>query len=133
LPGLSCSRPFHPSATVAPANEPSIEGRWNIIELNGEKIILSKAGKELPFLEFDLEEKKLSGSTGCNRISGKFSYTASSIDFEPLAATKMACDRAYYEIPLLQILRGNLSYLLESDLLSIFKEGKAVIVMRAPD
>lgn len=45
-----------------------------------------------PQLTIDLGEKKFTGNTGCNSMSGSFDYTDSSVVFnERIMMTKMAC------------------------------------------
>ena len=52
------------------------------------------------------------------------------VDFVSLATTRMFCKNSNYETPLLQLLRGSLSYKLENNLLIFTKEGRKVVVLQ---
>ncbi len=42
-----------------------LEGKWNIVEVKGEKVTARNA----PFMEFDMKENKLHGNAGCNMFN----------------------------------------------------------------
>lgn len=49
-------------------------------------------GERRPRLEFEATNKKFSGTTGCNRISGNYTLDTSYFKFDPeIMMTKMAC------------------------------------------
>ena len=70
----------------------SINGEWNIIEVNGSKVTPGES-RNLPFITFDTATGRLSGNSGCNRMMGSFDVNAKpgSIDFNGIAGTKMMC------------------------------------------
>ena len=70
----------------------SINGEWNIIEVNGSKVTPGES-RNLPFITFDTATGRLSGNSGCNRMMGSFDVNAKpgSIDFKGIAGTKMMC------------------------------------------
>ncbi len=107
----------------------SISGIWYIVSVNNQKVVKTKAGNETPFLDFSVSEKTLSGSTGCNRITGKATITNNSINFGPLATTLMMCPNAQYERLILQTLIGNLSYTYEQGIITITKEGRTIMTL----
>jgi len=109
---------------------PDINGFWQLVSVNGNKVTKEQSGKEIPFLEFKTADNTVAGSTGCNKITGKIRVTSYLVDFESLAATRMLCSNANYETALLQLLRGSLSYTLENEALFFTKEGKQVLVFR---
>lgn len=41
---------------------------------------------------FDAEKSAVYGSSGCNRMTGKYSLAGSSLQIGPMAGTRMACD-----------------------------------------
>ena len=59
---------------------------WTAVELNGVPI----ADDNAPSLVFDLEESRVAGSGGLNRLMGTFSLAEDELRFGPLAATLMA-------------------------------------------
>lgn len=67
-----------------------LEGKWNIVEANGQKI--EKEG--FPNLEFNLKDKKVHGNTGCNIFNASLvldEANVSSIKFDQAMSTMMAC------------------------------------------
>lgn len=81
-----------------------LEGEWNVIELEGKSL---SSDNPLPFLSFDLKEKRLSGNTGCNRIIGSLDIDESNsemISFPQVGSTRMACPDMYVEDNLLRLL-----------------------------
>src|SRR6185295_14100575 len=74
--------------------------RKSTAELNGnwELVMFSAGSKTLSEIftmkkpELQLENGRLSGSTGCNRVNGTYSVSGNQIQFGPnLAMTKMGC------------------------------------------
>lgn len=129
--GLSaCSIKLKPTAKEVVVEMPDINGFWQLLYINGTKVTKEQSGKEIPTLEFKTADNSLTGTTGCNRITGKIRVTPYLVDFENLAATRMFCDNAKFETPLLQLLRGSLSYTLANEELIFTKEGKQVLVFR---
>lgn len=47
----------------------SINGEWNIIEVNGSKVTPGES-RTLPFITFDTATGRVSGNSGCNRMMG---------------------------------------------------------------
>ena len=78
------------SCSEAKTDAKKLEGKWNVVEVKGEKIL--KEG--LPYMEFDLAQNKLHGNAGCNMFNTTITLDAndvSSITIAPGAATMMAC------------------------------------------
>ena len=78
------------SCSEAKTDAKKLEGKWNVVEVKGEKIL--KEG--LPYMEFDMAQNKLHGNAGCNMFTTTITLDAndvSSITIAPGAATMMAC------------------------------------------
>ena len=78
------------SCSEAKTDAKKLEGKWNVVEVKGEKIL--KEG--LPYMEFDMAQNKLHGNAGCNKFNTTITLDAndvSSITIAPGAATMMAC------------------------------------------
>lgn len=127
---FACHIKLKPTPKEVVVEMPDINGLWQLLYVNGNKVTKEQSGKEIPQLEFKTADNSLTGTTGCNRISGKIRVTAYLVDFENLAATRMLCSNAMYETPMLQLLRGSLSYTLANEELIFTKEGKQVLVFR---
>lgn len=87
------------SAAIADstAKAEAMQPRPDTISLSGSWFLLpvlpadTGAGRT-PQLNIDLNEKKFTGNTGCNSMSGNFDYTDTSLVFnERIMMTKMAC------------------------------------------
>lgn len=68
-----------------------LDGEWNLIELNGDAVT---SEQHRQFIVFDVDQKRYSGSAGCNRMSGEFEYdknTPDKIRFSRAMTTRMAC------------------------------------------
>lgn len=70
----------------------SINGEWNIIEVNGSKVTPGES-RTLPFIAFDTATGRVSGNSGCNRMMGGFDVNAQpgSIELKNMASTRMMC------------------------------------------
>ena len=78
------------SCSEAKTDAKKLEGKWNVVEVKGEKIL--KEGP--PYMEFDMAQNKLHGNAGCNMFNTTITLDAndvSSITIAPGAATMMAC------------------------------------------
>jgi heat shock protein HslJ len=104
-------------------------GTWQILTVNGITVVKKDAGKETPYLDFNTTNGTLTGTTGCNRLNGKATFTNSTINFGAIATTMMLCPNAQYERDILQTLIGNLSYTYEHQIISISKEGRVVMTL----
>ncbi|NCC10296.1 MAG: META domain-containing protein [Bacteroidia bacterium] len=83
----------------------SINGEWDIVEINGVKVIAGDRG-HLPFIGFDGTQGRIYGNSGCNRMMGTFKLNVKpgSLDFGPIASTRMACPDMTTEQNVLNIL-----------------------------
>ena len=63
---------------------------WALVELDGAPVEIG-ADEIAPTLVLDLEESRVSGSGGCNRLSGAFALSEDELRFGPLLTTRMAC------------------------------------------
>lgn len=83
--------------TPCPTDEPPPDGnakaatglfasRWALTEINGQQL---SAGR--PYIEFDDQQRRVSGDGGCNRFSGGFELNGTSLKLTRLISTKRAC------------------------------------------
>ena len=64
---------------------------WALRQLNGKAIDKAQFPRRVPYFEVNLRDNHLTGSTGCNRFSGPFQVTSTTVKIGPLMSTKMAC------------------------------------------
>lgn len=76
---------------ISGGSETLFQYRWNLTELNGKPI--ATPGRDTAYLLFyPGQVSRVSGSTGCNSLTGTFELsTEHKIKFSPLITTKMAC------------------------------------------
>lgn len=77
-----------PEATLT-----SLNGRWNIISIYGETPESIEKTEETPFIEFDAQQKKIYGNSGCNIVNGEVLQTKdnpTSLQFDRLISTMKA-------------------------------------------
>lgn len=69
----------------------ALEGEWNIITVDGQKPTAEKT----PYIGMNLQEKRLYGYTGCNRIMGSLQVDdskAGKLAFPQVGSTRMLCN-----------------------------------------
>jgi heat shock protein HslJ len=82
-------------------------GRWEVTSMRRQqKAELEKLSNVYFELKPDLT---FAGKGGCNNVSGNFSVKGSSIKFNSIAATKMACDNMDRENAVLNLLENRVS------------------------
>jgi heat shock protein HslJ len=62
---------------------------WHLVDVRGQPAVPADVAKR-PWLHFD-DSSRVFGSGGCNRATGGYTLSGTSIRIGPLAATKMAC------------------------------------------
>ncbi len=74
-----------------PAPDAPLTGTyWRVVAIDGNPVA-PQPEKRQAHLVFNREGSRVSGSTGCNRITGTFTDTAPALCFSQMAATKMMC------------------------------------------
>ncbi len=74
----------------APADNPLRGTYWKLVSLEGEPIQVADRKRE-PHLIFATEEQRVSGSGGCNRVTGGFDLGGDKLRLRQMAGTMMAC------------------------------------------
>lgn len=119
------------SCSEAKTDAKKLEGKWNVVEVKGEKIL--KEG--LPYMEFDMAQNKLHGNAGCNMFNTTITLDAndvSSITIAPGAATMMACPDMATEDAIMQAM-GNVKAVKagnsESEMTLVDQDGNVLLVL----
>ena len=69
-----------------------IEGPvWQLEQLGSELIEPSTDPRRNPQIQFDRSSGRVSGTGGCNRVSGTYERSGSTLRMRQLGATRMAC------------------------------------------
>ena len=77
-----------PGATRTPA--PIENTTWRLVELSGSPAV-GTGEERAAALEFLADGGQVTGSTGCNRLTGTFTRTGEALRFGRTATTRMAC------------------------------------------
>lgn len=101
------------SDTTAMKDTTTLAGTWFLQPV----LTSDTATGTVPRLQFNLNDRRFTGHTGCNNMSGSFNYTDTSLSFnKDIVSTKMACvgynEKAFLE----NLLRTN-TYKLENGML----------------
>jgi putative lipoprotein len=62
---------------------------WHLVDVRGQPAVPADVAKR-PWLHFD-DSSRVFGSGGCNRTTGRYVLTGTSVRIGPMAATQMAC------------------------------------------
>lgn len=106
-------------------------GEWSVVNLNGQNITPSEA---TPYLGFDINENRLYGFTGCNRLTGNLDankFLKGKADFGHLATTRMLCQDDKFEQPFLEALnKVKTSEVNGEEILLKDEQGKVIITLK---
>lgn len=100
----------------------ALDGEWAITEVNGQKV----EAEQVPFIGFDVEQKRMYGNSGCNRMMGTFeadSLNPGQLKFGAIGSTRMMCPDMETETKVLEALdgtkrfsmKGGIAYLLDEN------------------
>ena len=91
-----------------------IEARtWKLASIDSQPVIPSDDPRQAVQVMFDGGSQRVSGSGGCNRITGSFQRSGTQLKIGPLASTRMACldpSRGQLETRFLAALQATASY-----------------------
>lgn len=107
---------------------------WKLINLMKQPVKMKEGDEREPHLVFHSEKNRLSGSTGCNTITGFFEQpTPNQIVIPTVGATKMACEDMSTERQFLKVLPMAESFSVQGDSLLFLRDkaGNEVAVFRA--
>ena len=103
---------------------------WKLTELNGAPVKVLPEQRE-PHLILQTEQKRLSGSGGCNRLMGAYTLDGASLSFGKVASTMMACvDGMEQEQAFFAALEAVRSWVIQGDQLELLGEDGERVVAR---
>ena len=114
----------------AVSNVNQLEGKWILYEVMNREI---KRGNvpAMPFLEFDINNNKVSGNASCNSISSSFMTEGDILLFNTFITTRMDCGDPL-EAAVLEALLGPLRFSVEEDILILEKNEKEHLKFKRP-
>lgn len=78
------------SQSSSSSGEPLENTYWKLTSLNGAPVEAASEQREA-HLVLDPEQSRVAGSTGCNRLMGRYQVKGQALHFSGLASTRMAC------------------------------------------
>jgi copper homeostasis protein (lipoprotein) len=125
---------YAPWLTFADAPLPLESTSWRLSSLAGQPLSSADA-THAPTLMFDAAEKRVSGSGGCNRITGSYNVNGDKLDFGPIASTKMACPQPIMdtESAFLRQLSAVNSYKIDGGSLTLYSADGTPLVTFVPN
>ncbi len=76
---------------AAPSGNVHLEDTtWKLTRL-GDKDVVASENQRQPYIVLDSSNHRVSGSGGCNRLTGAYTLEKQTIHFGPIASTMMAC------------------------------------------
>ncbi|POY36007.1 hypothetical protein C3K47_12450 [Solitalea longa] len=109
------------SGLITPENISALVGhRWNLSQLisNGNVIDIGK--ENIPFMEFT-KENKVSGSLGCNNITGGYKFEEGKLKLSPMATTQKICPDMKVEDAFSKALGETTDFKMNEGKLQLFK------------
>lgn len=93
---------------------------WRLEELFGDDIDHKNQGRREPHLILKQQDRRVTGSTGCNTLTGTYTIVEpNDIAFDSLITTKVACPDAIYESRFIEMLEQVETYMLSGDTLAL--------------
>lgn len=109
----------------------ALAGQWNLVSLNGEAI---QPGEEMPFIIFDINEKRFSGFTGCNRLSATLNLDElkqCKAKFDNVAMTRKLCENHKMESDFVEVLNDATTIRIAEGQLYIYSENSDLTLVFA--
>lgn len=98
---------------------------WTLKELEGQPLD-STGSANPPTLMLATSESRVSGNAGCNRMAGTYTLGAGTLEFGPLAMTRMACPAMELETRFTTALAAVRQYRVETNQLLLVADGRVV-------
>ncbi|GAB3993411.1 hypothetical protein GCM10028807_28560 [Spirosoma daeguense] len=113
----------------------TLQDIWVLTEFQGKPVSAGGLRNELPRLEISLTEGRVTGTTGCNRLSGSIIADTHQILFGPLITTKMACAGSVgdFEKNFLNALSTPVTYRIGQGKLVLLRSGTSVMTFKKVD
>ena len=112
-----------------------LQDSWVLTRIQGDTVSGGSNTKSVPRLDITLTQGRVTGTTGCNQLSGPVRADTRQIQFGPLVTTKMACIDAsgLTEKNLLAALAQPMTYRVERGTLTLYHAGRPSLIFRKVD
>ena len=108
---------------------------WVLTNFRGRSISTDSTRREVPRLEIQLTEGRVTGTTGCNRLNGSLKADTHQILFGPLATTRMACvgEAGAFEGQFLTEMSTSFTYQVAEGKLTLLHDNQPVMIFKKVD
>ncbi|GAB4026652.1 hypothetical protein GCM10028773_55960 [Spirosoma koreense] len=108
---------------------------WVLTDFEGRSVTPGGPRNEVPRLEISLTEGRVTGTTGCNRLSGSVKADTRQIQFGPMVMTKMACadPAGSFENTFLNALVQPAAYQIADGKLTLVRKGQPFMTFKKVD
>jgi len=108
-------------ATTQRSDASLVNTYWKLLEVGGQAAVVGDNEKE-PHMILQIEEQRLAGSSGCNRLIGTYEVTEDQLRLSPTGMTMMMCpdDLMQQERALTTALRETTTYRISGQSLDLF-------------
>lgn len=111
---------FEKKKTIAPV---TLNNKWKVISMQG----IDSFDKN-PTIQFDDQEKKVSGFSGCNNFFGNYDPESIQLDFTKMGLTRKMCPDMTVENSFMNHLRYISYYKIENELLSFYNKSDELLI-----
>ncbi|WP_108445133.1 META domain-containing protein [Halomonas denitrificans] len=78
------------ASTARTVDEPLVNTYWKLTHLSDAPVTVVEQQREAHFV-LRVDDQRVMGSTGCNRMTGSYRLEGDALSFEQLASTRRAC------------------------------------------
>jgi len=101
--------------------------RWRPVRIGDRSVTVSGQQRE-PWIVLEAGARRVTGSGGCNRISGSYEAGAGTLRFSPMISTKMACPSMDTETAFLRALNGTRRFRIQGRIMELMdNDGKTLV------
>jgi copper homeostasis protein (lipoprotein) len=101
--------------------------RWRPVRI-GDRYVTVSAQRGEPWIVLEPGTRRVTGSGGCNRISGSYETGSGTLRFSPMISTKMACPSMDTETAFLRALNGTRRFRIQGRILELMgNDGKTLV------
>lgn len=100
---------------------------WQLQHVGGKPVKVATV-RETPFIIF-LDDGRVSGSTGCNRLRGTYGMVDGNFRFKEMASTRDPCPEGNYETPFLIAMKKTMGAEMDENHLMLLNEEREILAV----
>lgn len=103
--------------------------KWVLESVEGQKLSMKIDNNEIS-MQFNGQEKRVSGMAGCNRFFGGYETDGNKLKFSHMGATRMTCPDQEAEYRFFKILENTDAFQISEQQLSLMQKGKTLALFK---